>query len=283
MVWHAYADDSGTHDHSEYSLLLGYIASPAQWKRARRDWRLALGDIPEFKSTDFFQRERWQSSKSPYQGWGDSEAREFLNRFLRIIDQYGLWPIGGACKTDDFYGYAKPIRIWLTGATLLTKTHWYEDEFEIQDKLIEHEGSPERPYFIVFPGLLVDAMRVTSDKSKPGIHFYLDRQGDAEAKGKMAFDKFKKNITEPERDNLRSLTYADSKDEEGIQAADLYAYTWYRKLTNSMTPDLERAFQVLTKKKETIRIADKESYFEPLLDYGNKNRQGAIWRAVEGS
>ena len=275
MVWHAYADDSGTHDTSEYCLLVGYIGSPLQWKRVRRDWRGVLGDIPEFKATQFFQRERWQSSKSPYHRWGQSEARTFLNRLLSIIDGCAIWPIGGACKTSDFYSYPTADRKWLTGATFLTLTHRYQGKLEITDKLFDHEGSPDRPYFIVFPGLLVDAMRVTSGKQKPRIQFYIDRQGAAESSAEQYFASFKNRIIEPEKANLASLTYAESHDEVGIQAADLYAYTWYRKLTDSMTPDLARAYQVLTKKKADIKVADRD-YFDSLLAWGTEHRQAAI-------
>lgn len=279
MVWFTYADDSGTDAASEYCLVAGYIGSPRQWKSTRQDWRRALGGIPEFHSVDFFQRERWQSSKSPYRGWNDSQATAFLDGLLKVINRYGISPIGGAVNTAHFFSYTEEERAWLTNAKLITITRVYEGKPEITDKLARHEGSPERPYFVAFPGFLVEALRITSKKEKPRIHFYFDRQGDAEAHAKEAFDRFKERTSMAERVNLASITYAESVDEEGLQAADLYAYVWNRALTNRMTADLEQALRQLTKKKPEIFVADKR-YFDSMLARRDQHRAEGIRRGL---
>ena len=205
----------------------------------------------------------------------------FLNSLLDIINRRDIWPIGGACNNTDFFKYSKPVRSWLTGASYLTITHFYEGNVEIIEKLKENEGAPERPYFIVFPGLLVDAMHHTSGRSKPKIHFYLDRQGVSEDTGLRAFNRFKANIDNPEKDNLSSITYSESHEEIGIQAADLYAYTWYRHLIGKTTPDLDRAHEVLTRKKQGLRVTDKASYFEPLLAHGQKAIEVSLQNSMD--
>ena len=283
MVWFAYADDSGTHRDSVCSVVAGYIGSPRQWKGMRRDWRQALGDIQEFHATDFFQPERWRSTKSPYHGWSDHRADSFLGSLLSVINQYGIIPIGGAVLTEAFFSYTAEDRVWLTGANLITMARMHEGEPEVIDKLAKHEGSPERPYFIIFPGFLVEALRITSKKEKPRIHFYFDRQKDAEAHAKEAFDRFKERTSMPEKENLATITYAESVDEEGLQAADLYAYVWYRKLMNTMNPRLERARRELSKKKSEIFIADKQ-YFDRMLAARDQHRAEGIRRGMaEGS
>ncbi|MCH8994553.1 MAG: DUF3800 domain-containing protein [Chloroflexi bacterium] len=280
MVWFAYADDSGTHKGSEFCLVAGYIGSPRQWKLFRRDWREALGDVPEFHAKDFFPRAAWKSSESPYHGWDERQAAAFLDRLLGIIDSYDLRPIGGATKTEDFFSLTEAQRTWITGATLLTRTHVHAGEAEITDKVVQHEGSPQRPYFVVFPAFFVEAMRATKSAKKPRIHFYFDRQGAAEVRAKEAFDLFKQHLEIPEAANLASLTYAESDEEVGLQAADLYAYVWNRKLSSRMNSELRRAFRSLTKKKKDMFIADKKNYFDRMLRRAARHREAGIEESI---
>lgn len=260
-VQFAYGDDSGTHqgpNGATHCLVAGYVASPRQWKLFRRDWRDALGNVEEFHAVEFFQRRK--SSGSPYRDWTDEQARMFLARLCVIIDKYALAPIGGAVKVSDFFAYSVEERRLLTGAVVLTNTHWHQGEFEVTQKTLEHMGSPNRPYFIVFPGFFVEAMLRSGDDQ---IHLVFDSQGDAEAHAKEHYDRFRKFAPGAER--LSSITFASSKDELPLQAADLYAYTWHAKLSGrQLPPDLEMAFRVLTKKKPVVVVQGKD-YLDKLL------------------
>ena len=279
MEKYAYGDDSGTHKGSKVCLVLGYIGSHRQWKLFRHDWQDALtalklpaGAKREFHAKDFFDRRRWRSRKSPYHNWTDTQARDFLRKLLDAIHRRHLEPIGGATNTVDFFAYSKSQRRWITGATLYTMTHWHQGEFEVIDKLAGHEGSPNRPYFVVFPGFLVDAMNASKDDSE--VHLYFDRQKDVEARAREAFDSFKRSV--PEAASLVSLTYAESEDEVGLQAADLYAYVWNRELHGTVRGELlSRAFKVLSKKKPKIIFAGKH-YFDNVLASGVENRNAGV-------
>ena len=283
---HAYGDDSGTHRDADFCLILGYIGSPRQWKLFRRDWQAALtmlpkreGKTPEFHAKEFFQRDRWQSHKSPYYRWTEAKADAFLNRLLDTIHRYCLEPIGGAANTRDFFSYSEAQRRYLTGAALITATHWHGNQFEIIDKLVEHESSPSRPYFVVFPGFLLEAIQKSGSVGDCQVHVWLDEQPAVEARAAEAFASFKKHCSAPEITKLGDLTFRESKKEFELQAADLYAYVWYRKLTGTMTDQLSKAFQVLTKKKPGIVVTGRR-YFDGVLDYATRDRAAAIRRGL---
>lgn len=287
MALYAYGDDSGTHQDAKFCLVLGYVGSPRQWKLFRRDWQAALTMLPErggkkleFHAKEFFQRARWRSHESPYHRWNEAKAEVFLNRLLETIHRYHVAPIGGAANTQDFFMYSEPQRRYLTGAALITTTHWHGDQFEIIDKLVEHESSPSRPYFVVFPGFLLEAVRKSGKVGDCQVHVWLDEQPAVEARAAEAFVSFKKHCSAPEIANLGDLTYTESDREVGLQAADLYAYVWNRKLAGlSMSKLLSRAFQMLTKKKSNIMVADKH-YFDGLLTYAIQDRAAGIRKGL---
>ena len=286
-VLHAYGDDSGTHQDANVCLVLGYIGSPRQWKLFRREWQAALamlpqreGKTPEFHAKEFFQRARWRSHESPYHRWTKAKAETFLNSLLDAIHRHQLEPIGGATNTRDFFAYSEPQRRFLTGAALITTTRWHGGEFEITDKLLEHQSAPNRPYFVTFPGFLVEAMEARSAIGDSQVHIYLDRKRESEARALEVFNAFKTHAG-PEAAKLTSLTFIGSEEEDGLQAADLYAYVWYRKLTHSMNSELSRAFGVLTRKRTGIRIVGKR-YFDSLLDHAIRGRADEIRKGFSG-
>jgi hypothetical protein len=111
------------------------------------------------------------------------------------------------------------------------------------------------------------------------VHVWLDRQPALEARAGEAFETFRKYCKTPEIANLGDLTYTDSEKQVGLQAADLYAYVWYRNLTQTMNGQLPRAFAVLTRKKPTIVVTGKR-YFDNLLDHAARDRAAAIERRL---
>jgi hypothetical protein len=275
MALYVYGDDSGTQRSSSFSLVLGYIGSPKQWKSFRKEWEAALrtlkfpdGAKREFRSKDLFDRRRWQSSKNPYHGWSEKKAQRFLKSLLDIVDRHHILPIGAAVNVKNFFNYSIADRRSLTGAETLTRTNWARGKFTIKDKVAEHHGSPDHPYFMNFGIFLREAMGASKAAGNVPTHVYLDRQNDLEARAKSAFDEYKDGVRVgyPEVDNLKSLSYAESDEELGLQAADLYAYTWLRKLTSSIGGDelLIEAFAVLTKKKPSIRILGTK-HFDAVL------------------
>jgi hypothetical protein len=287
----SYADDSATHRDSEFSLLIGYIGSPRQWKSFNAAWQDALSplDMPdgakrEFHAHDFFNTLRWGSSKSPYREWDLDKGWAFLNQLLDIIHRHDVRPIGGATNTEAFFERSEEDRMWLTGAVLETRTNWEDGEFVVSDKFTGiHRRSRERPYFINFDGFLVEALRASEKADGANLHLVFDSNDDVESRAKQASNEFKANSGLPNANKLKGTTYSYSEDEPGLQAADMYAYVMNRHLCNKLNSRyFKRAYKVLTKKRKKIFVADRD-YFSKLLMHGARHRQAGIekGRAVD--
>ena len=262
----SYADDSGTHEGAEYCLIVGYIASPRQWKLFRSDWKKVLGKIPEFHSIDYFPRDRWVSRKSPYCGWTEAKAKTFIDKLVGVIASHKLAPIGGALKVSEFLEFSEEQRLLINGASLFTNIHRQEGgPLEIQNKVLRQEASP-RPYFVPFMGLLTEAVRASVRAHDAKVHLYFDEKKDQEARAIDAYGRFKKNYPDPATVNLVGITHASSLDETPLQAADLYAYVLNRHLRGKTTPELRRIFPSLLRKKESVVVAGRD-YCNQLLEF----------------
>jgi hypothetical protein len=283
MTLLAYGDESGTQQGAPFCLVLGYIASPRQWKLFRREWTGALSVLPEppndkqreFHAWEFFQRQAWESSRNPYHGWSDKKAADFLSDLLDAIHRYDLQPIGAAVNAADFFAYSEDQRRYLTGAALRLRTTWREDQFEVNERLLKHQSAPYRPYFVAFVGFLVDAIYACSAAKEPEVQLSLDRKTESETRALEVFNSLKSTV--PEAASLVSLTFEDSEKEQGLQAADLLAYAWYRELTSNVNSTLLRVLRSLTRKKAGIKAMNKK-LFDSILEDAERDRNEAIWK-----
>lgn len=279
-VQYAYADDTGTHSGgtggpAKFCSVLGYVASPRQWKAFRRDWKVALGDVCEFHAKEFFPRAAWRSSRNPYHGWSDYQAREFLNRLLKVIDTYALKPIGGAVDIAAYMSYPLEDRHYITGAVSYIHAAWNGADVVVREKLTQHQSSPDRPYAVVMPGIFVECLEGHNDK----VWVTLDDQGTWEQRAKDYYDQYKEHASNGKR--LIHFGFASSADELALQAADMYAYVWNAQLHGDLkSPDLIRAFEVLTRKKKNILVLTR-SYLDRLAATRGQARDAAIARIRE--
>ena len=64
----AFSDESGGGKSDDFGTIAGFVASPAQWEKFRQGWRAVLDavHVDTFHASDFFPRESWKSSESPY-------------------------------------------------------------------------------------------------------------------------------------------------------------------------------------------------------------------------
>jgi hypothetical protein len=278
VEWIAYADETGTHEGSEFCAVLGYVASPRQWKLFKRDWRRALGSIPEFHAVDFFQRASWQSEDSPYNDWSDKKARRFLNRLLGTIDRHDVRPIGFGYNVADFMALTLDERRRLTGATRKTRTRVAKGKSVVTDRLIS-SGAPTEPYFLGFHYVITEALKAAPRGAT--INYVFDRRKTREALAFQTFGEIKEYAKNPALDRVGLLSFGDSDKHEPLQAADLYAYAINRRLRGS-TPDLvELALDRLGRKRNTMSIANA-STFQELLAGQDRDRQAGIDNAVRG-
>lgn len=275
--WWAYGDETGTHEESQFCAVLGYVGSPRQWKLFRRDWRRIVGKDQEFHAQKFFQRESWRSSKSPYHNWSDKKARDFLNQLLDIIHRQQIVPIGFAYDVADFKALDLHERKLLTGATNVTRTRVRKGELKVTDKLIG-SGKPSEPYMLGFNYIITEALKAAPANAK--VNYVFDRRERSEAWARMAYEQIMRYSEIPQiRDRLGQLSFDDSINCEPLQAADLYAYVWNRLLHESMNADLWHALGRLTRKHDSMGIAEAPLY-QQLLEDLKLRRATAIQKAL---
>ena len=257
--WWAYGDETGTHDGSKFCAVLGYVASPRQWKLFRRDWRKALGKrIPEFHAVDFFQRASWESSDSPYHGWSEKKAEVFLDKLLRTINRYDLRPIGFAYESEPFMALSLEERKRLTGAVRFNRVRRRGDQVEVSSKLIT-SGAPTQLYFLGVSYVITEAVKAAP--SGANVSFVFDRREQSESRAADMFDEITQYSSSPILEGrLGSLSFRDSSDYEPIQAANLYAYVINRFLHGTIDDSLLPALEKLTKKKDAIGVAQADDY-----------------------
>ena len=274
--WVAYGDETGTQAGSHYCALLGYVASPRQWKLFRRDWRTALGKVPEFHAIDFFQKKRWRSSKSPYHGWSEKKAKRFLDGLLRTINRYDLIPIGFAFHIEAFQALSLDERRRLTGAVRRNRIHPYRNTVEVTSTLVS-SGAPEQPYFMGWHYLITEAL----NHSPPSVivNFVFDSRLTIEARAHQTFDEIRSTGMPEISKRLGLHSFGDSAKYEPLQAADLYAYVWNRALHWSLDDLLKHALLKLVQKRDGMGIGDR-NFYRHILDSQDADR--AEWLKALG-
>ncbi|MBI4298758.1 MAG: DUF3800 domain-containing protein [Chloroflexi bacterium] len=239
----AYADESGTHSNPKYCVISGYIASPRQWKLFEADWKAVIGQYPitEFHAHEFFHRQKTQGN-GQFDGWSDEQAIRLLNELTQVIHQRRMYPIGGAVEVATFNAYTKGERAFLTMA-----------EVDAVGKLIT-SGAPSRPYQLAFVTLMTEACQRADRDMK--VHFVFDSNHVEEPRAVQEFKKIRERIPNPLWSKLGRISFADSSQEIGLQAADLYAYLWHNFLTFGprMTFERMRILGLLTRKRKGMGV-----------------------------
>jgi hypothetical protein len=279
-LW-VYGDESGLDSTTPYSLVAGWIGSPAKWCRFRNEWRKVVDtyeDVPkdkttkgEFHAIHFFARHEAQRApkkrgRNPYRDWEEQRAQDYLDALLKVIARNDMVkPVGAALDNRLFYAYTWGERNYLTGAL------WDEDT-----KKFVTQGAPSRTYHVPFLELVRETLRMaTAPDSK--VHFVMDEQkviaeGLAQS---WAYARRGKNLAVSEylRAKMGDLTWAISNEQEGIQAADLLAYAWFgwyrerERLSGDRRKAVDQLWTIHKREPGLIRTRLLEWYFDTTLVY----------------
>lgn len=270
-TWWAYGDESGIHAGSRYCSVLGYVGSARQWKMFRRDWRKALRGVPHFHAKDFFPPKKRTAKSSFYYGWSDKKVLNFLDRLLRTINRYDVRPIGFAYHVGDFMALSVSERRRLTGAIRNTRTRVRQGQVEVTDKLIG-SGVPSEPYFLGFNYLITEALKASA--STATVNYVFDRRRTREAWAFQVFDNIKTHDSNPLIKNMGMLAFDDLPDNEGLQAADLYAYSINGLVHGRVSSLLEHALTKLGYKRPVIHVGNADTFRAVLGDLDVKRQAG---------
>lgn len=241
-IWHVFGDESGIEDSAEYCIIAGYIGAPRQWEKFRRAWRKILHryHVPEFHAKDFYQPKR-RKHVPHYAGWSDDRASAFLAALLKIINARDIDPIAAEIHVPGFNSLDHEERRYLTGGLLETHAFGNEDGSAVVfTEDFQSSGAPSRPYMAIFQRFVGEALM----KAPPDtmVHFTFDIQNALQTRAIETFqEQFKSGHLPSDLEaKAASIRYADSVDEEPLQAADLCAYFWNRASNNAVRGRLLR-------------------------------------------
>jgi len=265
----AYADESGVEEAPDYCLIAGYIGAPSTWESFNRRWMVALDGVPEFHAKEFFPRRRALSTRSPYHGWSIEKRVAFIRRLVGVIKNHALLPVGSAVEVAPFRELSQEERRIFIGAIIRQITVHLNRvggptsrQFTARSEFtLKGTGSPQRPYFVAFRSFLEDTMRHIASGTK--LNITLDRNRSIEAYAVDLFNQLAKawGDADPQK-RLGLFGYADSS-EPPLQAADLYAYIWTRRLhSRSITQEMLETAPVFD--GSTISVVRRTDFVEML-------------------
>lgn len=236
----AYADESGTHNDPSYCIVAGWIGNPRRWRVFQEEWNDVIHNagIEEFHSKVFFSRKVEDAKTNPYHDWSDERALGFISALAGAISKRLLYPVGMAVNVKAFMSYSEGERRYFTGAIVRQS-----------GRFTRLTGTPNKPYHLAVPCFFDDA--VDHAKSETQVHFIFDRNDVEEKYVLRAYNEMRDKSHYPKRARLGELTFADRKDEPGLQAADLYAHLWWAFLeygSMGMGVEKNRVWQLLKKR-----------------------------------
>jgi hypothetical protein len=203
-----YGDESGTHGKGDY-FISGYLAHKTTWDAFRNAWNKALkADSP--KPIKYLKMSEWQHREGEFCGWSDDEANRKLEHMLFVLSVF--LKNGHICEHSCVISWEMYNRC-TTGA--------FREIFD-------------NPYYLNFKQVVMRACQraVLVDPDFAGkIDFVLD-EGNSAERGTPGHYIYVKAFAEPEVSKcMGSLTFANDKDEPGLQAADMLA--WHSRRSNS--------------------------------------------------
>lgn len=234
-----YADESGIHDQAPHCLVAGYRGSPNQWKRFNAAWNnvLSLRDykISVFHSNEFFNRTLVSNpAKNPYLGWPDAKADRFRDELLGVIRRFKLKPVGCAVNVRDFESFTYGERCVMAG---------YQPP--------AYSKEPH-PYSVAFRFMIEDALEQAEQSTE--FHFFLGLQRELQSTAKNAYALLKNHGLDGRAHQLKGIGFEDPRDFPGIQAADLFVYSWYGYLSRNgqIYGQKRRAMNQLTNNRKDL-------------------------------
>jgi hypothetical protein len=238
-----FADESGIQASAKYCLVLGFIGSPRHWAIFEREWKMVLDEfeVPEFHAKEFFQRDKQRHRIGQYKDWASNKADNFLERLLSVVKPRRLHPTGGGVDVSGFNSFTHAERRFLTGGFInSTGKKW------------QTSGAPSRPYYFMMNYLVCDALNHAKPDAE--LHFVFDEQNVLQSR---ATQMFRENMKAGplakglDIEQIKTVSFARSVDEEGLQLADMYSYAWSRYLFHgqSISEGIHRVLETITPKR----------------------------------
>jgi hypothetical protein len=185
-------DDSGKWlDPTETAVVVaGAIADIDQWEIFDAKWK---GVLNEFGVSELHMR-NFAHFRGEYKNWKEATRKNFIGQLLELAKTHIKKPIGALLPKDQFDELSQEV-----------KEKWLGD-----------------PYIVCLWDTIGMAVDVAADLYDQDLEVVCDVQPKLQGKGKQVYNACKKYLLNRER--LKGLAFASSKDCPGLQLADLIAY-----------------------------------------------------------
>lgn len=227
-----YLDESYSHPPTPLVYTVaGYIATDTDWRKFQKEWRREL----DRAGIDFFHMAKYEARKKEYEDWSNEKRVEVLRRLHRTIHRRVLTGFASSVVVADYNEVMHPnIR----------------------------QGYGEPHEFAV-----ISCMKHIRDWGKQkGYHEHIAYILESGSDREKIVNKVFQYMDEEQRREYRigSWTFADKRDLNPLQAADILAYEMTkemcRRLDKNTTRPVRRSTQNLFKGHSDARLfyADRE-------------------------
>lgn len=258
VMLEAHLDESGIHDKAKICVVGGFYGGPSQMRRLEKAWKATLKSF-RFEMKDFHAKDLIKRR----------DHHKMLFALADVIgEQKKVHPVSFGVMVDDFWGFTKKERQFLTGAMLMFES----------GKLIG--GSPQRPYFVPFSRVV----KAVTDAAPVGgkAHFFFGVDRSVSGYARTLFAQFERNRTRVKpgvashwksRDRLGTPAFPPASETAQLQAADLFIHARYlqyvspdpslpeehvaRILSGCLVNQLTRANHAYQDKKSLTKMLDE--------------------------
>ena len=200
-----YFDESGTHTESEAVSVGGYLSTVDQWERFQNSW----DEILKEAGIEFFHMTDHQNRQGPYKNWSEFKHRRVLEKLIIEIRSRTRVPIGASVPVADFAEYQKVCEAsqecsayTFCAVQCLSQVGEWADQY----------GHDEPIAYVL--------------ESGAGFNKQLDKLR----------DELGGNEVRKKRYRFGSLTIADKRQMNPLQAADILAYELNKEMVNFIIP-----------------------------------------------
>jgi hypothetical protein len=206
---YVYADESGTHDTSRYTVIAGWVSPLKRWKKFCGQWQRELNKAgaPYVHMREISEYERENNKKSPFYGWSATRADKFIHKMIPIARDNALF--GLICAVS------------MEGYNVLTP-EWKAEYYH--------------PYIFTFRVFFEQLLKILNGESPMGevlpkgklCHMVFEQQKSYGADALIAFDVLKLN--KPQGFRFGKMLFAESRGADAVlplEAADMLANRSY--------------------------------------------------------
>jgi len=204
MIFHAYLDDSGTHEGSGTVALAGYLSTASRWLQFESEWRNALSDF----GIDMFRMSKFANRVDVFEDWTEDERRHRLQRLIEIINRNAGMSVGVGIRKQLFDSiFSEKAKAYAGGA-----------------------------YGVAFACILIElANEIPKVHPEAQVAYVLESGTPGAGEVLRIFQENMKSRSYAKEFRLLSLRFADKRRFLPLQAADIVAYELYKHLPKQPT------------------------------------------------